>query len=146
MPARQTAQERRKSPRYSVDMSVWVKIVSSAITGAFTIRNAKIREISADGLGLTVELQTPFTREEFGKMIVRRRGCIVGCSIPGSKGIAELYGDIMWVEPRMTSGGTHFQFGVALDKSFPEKLAAWRAYVKTLEARNAEKVDKALGH
>jgi len=138
-------ENRRKTPRYSVDLTVWVKIISSAMTGAFTMRNAKIRDISVDGLGLAVEIQTPFTREEFGKMIVRRRGCIVGCSFPGSEGVIELYGDVMWVEPRVTSEGTQFQFGVSLDKSFPEKLVAWRAYVKTLESRNIEEVDKALG-
>jgi len=134
--------DRRKSPRVYVNLPASVKVISSPMTGAFSIRDAAIRDLSVEGVGLYLTVETLAMREEFAKMIVRRRACIVICQFPGCERTSELCGDIAWVEPRVTSKGAEFRFGVCLDTSIPGKLADLQAYLKTLEARSTAKATK----
>jgi hypothetical protein len=140
----QGAADRRQSPRYSVKLPAGVKIISSPMTGAFAMKSATICDLSADGVGLTIEVDTLTSRKEFAKMIVRRRNCIVTCLFPGCEQPSELHGEIMWVEPRVTSNGAWFRFGVHLDQRFPGKTDDLKAYLKTLAARHAGEAVKRI--
>jgi hypothetical protein len=137
--------DRRQSPRYHVNLPVGVKILSSPMTGAFAIKTAQVIDISANGAGLTVAVETLATREEFAKIIVRRRSCIVICHFPGCEHNTELCGDIVWVDPRVTSKGAQFRFGVCLDQTQPAKRADLHAYLTVLAAREAKKAESSIG-
>jgi hypothetical protein len=45
-----------------------------------------------------------------------------------------MFGEIAWVEPRVTSHGIQVRFGVNLDESKPETLADAKAFLKSQEA------------
>jgi hypothetical protein len=145
MPNPHDFRDRRQSPRYQVELPVQVNITSSSDTGAFSFKNAHLADISPDGTGLTVAVENPATREEFAKMMVRRRSCFVICHFPGCDHNTELYGDIIWVDPRVTSRGARFRFGVCFDKNQRDKMDDMNAYLKVLAAREAKKPESSIG-
>jgi hypothetical protein len=115
------------------------------MTGSFSIKTAQLTDLSTDGTGLTVAVETLASREEFAKIIVRRRSCIVICHFPGCDHNTELCGDVIWVEPHVTSKGALFRFAVCLDQTQPEKRADLNAYLKVLAAREAKKAERSIG-
>ncbi|KPL07866.1 hypothetical protein AMJ85_09275 [candidate division BRC1 bacterium SM23_51] len=125
--------DHRKYPRRLVDIPAQVKISTSATTLPFESDNVTIHDIGYGGFGLSLTIETPATREDLSKMLRRRRTCHITCQLPGSDRTSHLTGEIIWVEPRVTSRGTRIRFGVSLREDYSSELADVKAFLNLKE-------------
>ena len=128
--------DHRDSARFEVNLPATVKISRTVMTQPFQMKDAAIREIARSGAGLSLTIEAGATREELTKMLSRRRACSALCQYPGAGRPSWVFGEITFVEPRVTSQGVNVRFGVLLDESKPEGLADLKAFLKTLEEQS----------
>ncbi|MCX8037471.1 MAG: PilZ domain-containing protein [Candidatus Sumerlaeia bacterium] len=137
-------EERRGQRRFRVEIPANVKITTSEMSTPINITDVRIRDISDGGFGLLLTMETPATRQEISRMIVRRRGCHISCHFPGAEQKSRMFGDIIWVEPRGTAGGGIIvRFGVSLDQRDPARLADLRKYITSLQQQGGMGADSA---
>ncbi len=138
-------EERRGQRRFRVDIPANVKITISEMSIPINITDVRIRDISDGGFGLLLTMETPATRQEISRMILRRRGCHISCQFPGAEQKSRLFGDIIWVEPHGAAAGIIVRFGVSLDQRDPAKLADLRKYLERLKAQDSPTDNPATG-
>ncbi len=129
--------ERRRQPRYRVNIPATIRISTYGHTVPFDFKGAVICDLSEMGVGVSLTVETTVTREEMMKIIVRRRSCYVHCQLPGQNSGSELYGEIAWVEPHVTSEGTLIRFGVSLNENYPGNQNELRSFIRGLDSANA---------
>lgn len=128
--------DHRDSPRFEVDLPATVKISRTVMTQPFQMKDATVREVARSGARFSLIIEAGATREELTKILSRRRGCSTLCQYPGAEQPSWVFGEITFVEPRVTSQGVKVRFGVLLDESKPEGLADLKAFLKTLEEQS----------
>jgi len=130
-----TASASQTRARYEVNLPGSLKITSSVMTQPFDVKDVTVRYVGYTLKGLFLTIETRAARSELSKMLVRRRTCYTICQFPGASRASRLFGEIDWVEPRLTPEDIHVRIGISLDESKPEILADLRAFLKSLEDR-----------
>ena len=116
---------------YPVNLPATIEIGTSVMTAPFSIEGAAICGVSRGGLGLMLTLATTVTREDFAKLLARRRTCFISCTPPGSDRQLRLFGTIVWTKPKRTAEGTDLRFGVSLEGADSRDRQALEAFLES---------------
>jgi len=131
--AQWSSQNRRDQTRYAVNLPASIKIASSEMTKPFQIKDVTICDAGETGMGLSLTIETQTSREELSRMLAHRRTCYVICQFPSSERPSRMYGEIMWVQPSITSRGVVMHMGVNLTTSQPGTLTELNAFLEKLK-------------
>ena len=130
--------DHRKYPRHVVNIPARLGLTISETTVPFEIKDTTICDAGYGGFGFSLTIETSASREDLSKMLRRRRMCRVHCKFPGSDRTSRLIGEVIWVEPRVTSRGTKIRFGVSLGESDPDHLADLKAFLQSREKQGED--------
>lgn len=115
---------------YQMNLPATVEISTSVMTAPFSMEEAVICGLSRGGLGLMLTIVTTLTKDDFVKLLARRRTCFIHCTVPGSERQLRLFGTIVWTKPKRTAFGTQVRFGVSLEGTDLGELAALEALLE----------------
>ena len=128
-------QERRQTPRYRADIPATVTVVSEDCVFQADPGRARILDVSENGQGMRVVVETQAERENVISILSHPRACLVECRFPDNSHESELAGEIVWFEMDRQPGGLRIRLGISLRRADETELGAMREYVEKLKAQ-----------